>query len=339
MQASLNRTRPTDWRGSLQSALLMTAGTLLMVLSLTVFLAPSGIAPGGVSGTAVILNTVFGWPIGWVMLVLNIPLLAVGFRYLGRFQFLVRTAYVAGLYSLGAQIFTTWLQVPPITDNALLNALYGGVIGGIGSGLIYRGRASVAGTGILARIVQLKTGMPVSQVFLLTDGGVILAAALVLGWENGLYSLLALFVWGLATDYVLEGPSVVRTAFIVTDHPDRVAESVMRSLGIGVTSWAAEGKFTQEPHTVLFCTVSRPDVDTLRGAVGQADPTAFLVIGHGHQATGGVLRAGQAGLPAVAVGGTGEPTPAAPAVKKRSPAKAPSRRGAASRKRRPARRQ
>ena len=279
-----------NWRVWLQSALLMTGGTLLMVVSLTVFLAPAGIAPGGVSGTAVILNSVFGWPIGWVMLALNLPLLAIGFRYLGRFQFLVRTAYVAGLYSVGAQVFTEVLKVSPITDNTLLNALYGGVIGGIGSGLVYRGRASVAGTGILARIVQLRTGMPVSQVFLLTDGGVILAAALVLGWENGLYSLLALFVWGLATDYVLEGPSVVRTAFIVTDHPDRVAAAVMHHLGIGVTAWGAQGKFTQAAHTVLFCTVSRPDVDTLRGAVGQADPAAFLVIGHGHQATGGVLR-------------------------------------------------
>jgi len=289
--------RRIDVRSSAQSILLMTGGTLLMVASLTVFLAPAGIAPGGVSGTAVILNSVLDWPIGWVMLALNVPLLALGFRYLGRFQFLVRTAYVAGLYSLGAQVFTEVIRVSPITENVLLNALYGGVIGGIGSGLIYRGRASVAGTGILARIVQLRTGMPVSQVFLLTDGAVIVAAGLVLGWENGLYSLLALFVWGLATDYVLEGPSVVRTAFIVTDHPDRVAEAVMNHLGIGVTAWAAEGKFTQTAHTVLFCTISRPDVDTLRSAVGQADPAAFLVIGHGHQATGGVLRAAAISLP------------------------------------------
>jgi uncharacterized membrane-anchored protein YitT (DUF2179 family) len=285
------RTGRAGWRGEAQSLFLMTAGVVCMILALTIFLAPSGIAPGGVSGTAVILNTVFGWPIGWVMLILNLPLLALGFRYLGRFPFLLRTAYVAGLYSVGTQLMTSWVHVAPITENALLNALYGGVLGGVGSGLIYRGRASVAGTGILARIVQLRTGMPVSQVFLLTDGGVVAAAALVLGWENGLYSLLALFIWGLATDYVLEGPSVVRTAFIVTDHPGRVADSIIGALGIGVTTWAAQGQFTGETHTVLFCTVSRPDVDALREAVTGADAQAFVVIGHGHQSTGGVLRA------------------------------------------------
>jgi uncharacterized membrane-anchored protein YitT (DUF2179 family) len=312
--------RRIDVRAAAQSFLLMTAGTLLMVVSLTVFLAPSGIAPGGVSGVAVILNSVFGWPIGLVILLLNLPLLALGFRYLGRYQFLVRTAYVAALYSVGAQVFTEWIQVPAITDNALLNALYGGVVGGIGSGLIYRGQASVAGTGILARIVQLRSGMPVSQVFLLTDGGVILAAALVLGWENGLYSLLALFVWGLATDYVLEGPSVIRTAFIVTDHPDRVAETVMQRLGIGVTAWAAQGEFTKEPHTVLFCTVSRPDVDPLRSAVTEGDPEAFLVIGHGHQATGGMVRGKQANLSAEAKVKDGPgPAPARKAARSAAP--------------------
>ncbi|MGH2626900.1 MAG: DUF2179 domain-containing protein, partial [Anaerolineales bacterium] len=89
---------------------------------------------------------------------------------------------------------------------------------------------------------------------------------------------------------VLEGPSVVRTAFIVTDRPDSVSRTVLGALGLGVTSWQARGKFTGAPHTVLFCTLSRPDVDALRAAVSRADPDAFLVIGHGHQASGGMIR-------------------------------------------------
>ncbi|OFV83506.1 MAG: hypothetical protein A2W26_01100 [Acidobacteria bacterium RBG_16_64_8] len=276
----------------LREFLLITAGAGLLILSMDVFLAPADIAPGGVSGLAIILNDRWGWPIGLTMLVLNLPMLALGFRYLGRFQFLVRTAYLVLIYSLGVDMLAKYLPAGGISENALLNALYGGVVGGIGTGLVYRGGGSPAGTGILGRVIQLRTGMPISQVYLLTDGGVILLAALALGWEQGLFALLALFVWGLATDYLLEGPSVVRTAFIVTDHPDRVSESIMRRLGLGVTAWAAEGKYTQAEHTVLFCTVSRPDVDALRGAVTQSDPEAFLVIGHGHQATGGIVRKG-----------------------------------------------
>ena len=280
------------WASYLREFSLITAGAILLALSVDLFFAPADIAPGGVSGLAIILNDRLGWPIGVTMLVLNVPLLAVGFRYLGRFPFLLRTAYLVVVYSLGVELLARALPAGGISDNALLNALYGGVVGGIGTGLVYRGGGSVAGTGILGRVVQLRTGMPISQVYLLTDGGVILLAALTFGWEQGLFALLALFVWGLATDYLLEGPSVVRTAFIVTDHPDRVADSIMRRLSLGVTAWSAEGKYTQAEHTVLFCTVSRPEVDALRSAVSDADSSAFLVIGHGHQATGGVVRKG-----------------------------------------------
>lgn len=268
----------------------MTVGAGLLVLSIDIFLAPGHIAPGGVSGLAIILNDRLGWPIGVTMLVLNVPMLALGFRHLGRFRFLWRTAYLVLIYSLGVDLVARFVPAGGLSDNLLLNALYGGVVGGIGTGLVYRGGGTVGGTGILGRVLQLRTGMPISQVYLLTDGGVIALAGVVFGWEQGLYALLTLFVWGLATDYMLEGPSVVRTAFIVTDHPQAVARAIVDRLGVGVTTWPAEGQYTQEQHTVIFCTISRPDVDALRRAVTGADVEAFLVIGHGHQATGGIVR-------------------------------------------------
>lgn len=271
----------------------MTIGAALLVLSVDIFLAPGDIAPGGVSGLSIILNDRLGWPIGLTMLALNVPLLALGFYHLGRFRFLTRTAYLVLIYSLGVDLLARYLPPGGISDNLLLNALYGGVVGGIGTGLVYRGGGTVGGTGILGRVIQLRTGMPISQVYLITDGAVILLAGVVFGWEQGLYALLALFVWGLATDYLLEGPSVVRTAFIVTDHPQAVAQAIVDRLGVGVTTWPAEGQYTQEKHTVLFCTISRPDVDALRRAVTGADAESFLVIGHGHQATGGIVRAGR----------------------------------------------
>lgn len=269
---------------------LLIAGALLLVVNLNLFLAPSQIAPGGVSGTAIILNYFTGWPIGLIMLVLNIPLLILGFRRLGRFRFLSRTLIVIVIYNLGTDLMASLFPRGGITSDLLLNSLYGGVIGGVATGLVYRGAGTIGGTGILSRLFQKKTGIPASQVYLLTDGGVILAAGLVFGWEKALYALLTLFVWGLATDFVLEGPSVVRTAFIVTDRPEPVSQTVLGALGLGVTSWQARGKFTGASHTVLFCTLSRPDVDALRAAVRRADPDAFLVIGHGHQASGGMVR-------------------------------------------------
>jgi uncharacterized membrane-anchored protein YitT (DUF2179 family) len=286
MRAWLSR---SNIRAVVQDLLLMTAGAIVLIVNLNLFLVPSSIAPGGVSGTAIILNHFAGWPIGLTMLVLNLPLVAVGFRDLGRFRFLVRTAYVVLLYNVGADLAARWLPWAAVSDDLLLNALFAGIVGGIGAGLVYRGGGTSAGTGILGRVLQIRTGIPVSQLYLLVDGVVILVAALAFGWERALYALITVFVTGLATDFVLEGPSVVRVAFIVTDIPEAVASAVLRELQLGVTAWPAEGMFTEAQHAVLFCTVSRPHARALREVVCKADPNAFLVVGQGHQASGGVF--------------------------------------------------
>lgn len=278
-----------DLRRTLLRLLFLTAGALVAAVNVNMFLAPANIAPGGVSGIAIIVNEITGWPIGLTMLVLNVPMLILGFRYLGRFRFLTATLYTVLVFNLSVDLMAAWFSAIALTDDVLLNALYGGIVGGIGTGLIYRGGGTAAGTGVLARVLQMGTGFPISQIYLITDGVVVLAASLVFGWDAGLYALITLFVWGLAADFMLEGPSVVRMAFIVTDKPQEVADAVLRELRLGVTAWPAEGMFTETEHAVLFCTVSRPHARSLQQVVTRADPNAFLVIGHGHQASGGVF--------------------------------------------------
>ena len=279
----------SNFRFKWRNFFLLTIGAIILAVNLNVFLAPSNLAPGGVMGIAVIVNAFTGWPLGLIMLAFNIPLLMLGFYKLGRFNFLIHTSYVVLLFSIGADLMTGWIPTSGITDDLLLNAIYGGVLGGIGGGLVFRGNGTAGGTGILARVIQLRTGLPVSQVYLITDGLVVLLAALLFGWEIGLYSLITLFIWGVVVDYVLEGPSVVRTAFIITDKPNEVSRAVLKRLHLGITSWAAQGMFTEARHTFLFCTVSRSDANTLRRTILAEDPTAFIVIGHGHQAIGGVI--------------------------------------------------
>lgn len=279
-----------DLRSTLRTYLTLTLGAVLLALAVAIFLAPANISPGGVMGIAIIINQFTGWPVGTTMLVLNIPMLFIGFRYLGRFRFLSRTLYVVILYNLGVDFLTAWLPPNGITDDLLLNALYSAAVGGVGSGLIYRGHGTPAGTGVLGRYLQLRTGIPLSQIYLITDGGVIIALGLTFGWERALYSLFSLFVWGLVTDYALEGPSVIRTAFVVTDQAEAITHALFNRLGIGVTSWTGRGMFTEAQHTILFCTLNRPDVSSFQSVVTGVDPEAFVVIGQGHHAKGGVLK-------------------------------------------------
>ena len=211
---------------------LLTMGSVILAVNFDLFLAPFNIAPGGVSGAAIIIHEFTGWPKGLTMLILTLPMLVIGFFYLGRFRFLVRAFYVTVVYSLGVDGLVIVLPAG-VTKDLLLNALYGGIVGGLGIGLIYRGGTSPAGTSVISRVIQMKTGIPNSQVYILIDGGVILIAGLVFGWEMALYGFITLFTWGFVADYVLEGPSVVRTVFIVTDSPEEVSQVLDGSFGSG----------------------------------------------------------------------------------------------------------
>ena len=278
-----------NFRKVLPDYFLLSIGAIILAVNFDIFLAPFNIAPGGVSGLAIIIHEFTGWPQGLTMLALTVPILIIGFFHLGRFRFLIRAFYVTLIYSLGVDVFATFLP-SGVTNDLLLNALYAGIFGGIGIGLIYRGGTSPAGTSVISRILQLKTGIPNSQVYIFIDGGVILIAGLVFGGEMALYAFVTLFMWGLVADYILEGPSVVRTAFIVSDAPEKVSRVLLDRMSVGVTGWAGKGMFSKKDHTTLFCAVNRPDVNILKSLVNDADPRAFVVIVQGQQARGGTLR-------------------------------------------------
>lgn len=273
-------------RLTLQNFILITVGAVISAISVIVFQAPFQIAPGGISGIAIILNHLFSLPIGLMVLLGNIPIQVLGFRMLGGWKVVAGTVYYLLIYSILIDVLTPHFPREGLNQDIFLNALFGGIIGGIGAGLVYRAGGTVGGTSTLGRILQTKFGMPLSTTSLYTDSAVILAAGFVFGWDSALYAMVALFVAGAAADYVLEGPSVIRTAVIVTDFPTEVAENIMSTMQRGVTSWQVTGMFTEQAHTVLYVTVGRAQINELRRLVFQADPKAFMVIGQGHSAFG-----------------------------------------------------
>jgi uncharacterized membrane-anchored protein YitT (DUF2179 family) len=282
--------RNIRWRSALWSFTLLTLGALIGSISVVVFMAPFNIAPGGVSGISVILNKVIGTPIGVMTLILNVPIMYVGYRMLGGWKVIATTVYVVVLYSVTIDLFEklpTIFSPGGVSHDVLLNALFGGILGGISSGMVYAAGGTFGGTSTLGRIIQLKWGLPLSTTGLYTDTLVIVLAGIAFrSWEAALYAMVALFVGGVATDYVLEGPSVIRTAIIITDKPKEVSQAILGEMQRGVTAWQGIGMFTEKPHSVLFVTVARPQVNILRRMIAQIDPNAFVVIGQGHVAYG-----------------------------------------------------
>jgi uncharacterized membrane-anchored protein YitT (DUF2179 family) len=267
--------------------IIIVMAAVIDAIGVIVFLVPAKVAPGGVSGIAVILNHLNpALPIGLMIIIGNIPVQLLGARYLGGWRVVVRTVVYIILYSLLVDLLQPQLATVDVGNNTLTNALFGGIVSGIAGGLVLRAGGTQGGTSTLGRILQFQFGMPLSTSALYTDAAVVLLAGLVFGWEGALYALVALFVGGLAADYVLEGPSTIRTTTIITDRPDDISNLVLDEMGRGVTAWPGKGMFTDETHTVLFITVSRSQINELRRLVHIADPDAFLVVGQGHVAYG-----------------------------------------------------
>ncbi|MCY3979042.1 MAG: YitT family protein [Chloroflexi bacterium] len=271
--------------------LLIITGIVIGAISLTVFLQPLDIAPAGVAGASTLLNEVFDTPIGLVIFLLNIPIQLLGYFMLPNgARVILRSVVIIMVFSVVVDNLGPRLPATGISDERMLNALFGGVTGGIGVGLVYRAGATFGGTSTLALILQRRFGFPMSTTFLCTDTLIIVAAGLVYGWEGALYAAVALFTAGLATDYVLEGPSVIRTAMIITDKPEDIAQRVFANLQRGATSWRIKGEYTGADRTMLYVTIARSQVRELKDEVAHADPKAFIVIGMGHAAYGAGFR-------------------------------------------------
>lgn len=273
-------------RQSLIDYLLVLLGALVQAFAMRLFLIPSLLVSGGVSGLAQLINSFTAWPIGLMILVGNIPLFILGWRHLGGPRFALRTALAVIAFSLFTDGLRFFLPLNGVVDDMVLNSLYGGVVSGIGCGLVYRGRGTSGGSDILARILNDRLGISISQAYMLTDTLVILSAGFVFTWANALYALVVTFVSGLAAEATLEGSGIFRTVMIISACPQEVTHKILYEMERGVTILSGSGGYTGANRPVLYCVVTRSEISQIKAIVHEVDPAAFMVIGQAHEALG-----------------------------------------------------
>lgn len=268
--------------------LVMTVGIVITAFALDAFLIPNRLAAGGVSGLATVVyytlrDIGITLPVGIQMLVMNVALLALAIKLRG-WRYGARTIYGAVALSLAVDLLA-W--VPNLAPNdRLLATLYGGAVTGIGLGLVFRSAGNTGGTDIIAQLLAPKVPLGTGQLLLAADAVVTVAAALKFGPELALYGLVAVFVAGTTIDVVLEGFSVEKAAFIISDRSDRVAEGILHELKRGATGIKARGLYSGQEKEMIFTVVSRNEIAALKEIVNAADPTALVVISDVHEAIG-----------------------------------------------------
>lgn len=274
-----------SWR-SLRDYGLIILGGLIQALALRTFLVPAQLVGGGISGIAQILHYLWNWPIGVVTLLGNLPLFVIGWRYLGGPRFAIRTILAVLSYTILTDILVELTGTAPITDDILLNSLYGGIMLGVGLGLVYLGRGTSGGTDILGRILNQRLGMSISLAYMITDSFAVLLAGFFFGWDKALYGLIMIYISGVAADMISQGTNVIREAMIITDETEKVVVAITEELGRGTTIIQAKGGYTQKDRPIVFCVVTAAEVIRLKTIVHDADPDAFMVVGRANEALG-----------------------------------------------------
>ncbi len=257
--------------------LYILAGSACFGMSVSIFSAPNNIAPGGVSGLATLANYLWRLPIGTLVFLVNIPLLIIAWKVLGR-GFAGRS--LLGVLLSSAVMDALDILLPPFSGDRLLAALFGGVLAGVGLGLILSRGATTGGSEIIARLMERRwPHVPIGRLILVLDGIVIALSAIIYGEaESPLYAIILVYVSSLITDRLVYGGRRGAMVLIISREHDTITRRILNDLSRGVTLLSAAGGYTAAPQQVILCAVRRSEMYSLKQLVYTTDAAAFVLL-------------------------------------------------------------
>lgn len=249
-------------------------GAILGAYGVQGFIVYSGLSGGGVGGIALLLYYTLNLPIGVVTFILNVPLLILGWREVDK-QFVFKTIWGLAVFSIFLDLF---IGVQPLNfDDIFLGSLYGGLILGVSTAIVFHFGGSLGGTDIVSKIIQRKYGVPIGTSALAINGVIILLSWALLGPKVALYTLVMLFVFGRVLDLIQSGVPA-KSITIISDRSEALVDRIMLDLGRGATFLHGRGAYACEPKDIIMCVVSLPEIGRLKRAVREIDPHAFIII-------------------------------------------------------------
>ena len=261
-------------------------GAIIASIGLELFLIPNHVIDGGVVGISIMFNTIFGLPFGFFLVLLNLPFLYLGYKQIGK-NFSIATLIAICFLSFWSAVIG---NIPRVTEDPFLAAIFGGIIDGLGVGLIIRAGGSLDGTEIVAIIMDKKSVFSVGEVVMFINLFILSSAGLLYGWDKAMYSLVAYFVISKMIDVVIKGLDESYAVMIVTNEHEEVTSALNDRLGRGVTLLHGAGGYTGDSKEVLYCVVTRLEVDKLKEIVLEKDSSAFVTINAVHDIVGGRLK-------------------------------------------------
>ena len=262
---------------------LLAAGALIIAVSIKNIFDPANMVIGGASGLAIIIKEKFGVPLWLTNTLFNIPLFWGAWKIRG-WKFIKRTVFATIALSVWLALIP---EVPLVTDDLLLTALYGGLVCGVGTGLVLLAMATTGGTDTLAALIQpLIPHHSIAQIMLVVDSLIVLAGLSIFGLHSALYAMIAIYMLTKISDGIVEGVKFAKAIYIISDHTDQIAQNIMEELGRGVTGLDVTGMYSGEKRKMLYCVVSTSEIVRIKELVARTDKNAFVIVSDAREVLG-----------------------------------------------------
>jgi uncharacterized membrane-anchored protein YitT (DUF2179 family) len=252
--------------------ILVVVGSLIITFAFNFFLVPYGILSSGVSGIAILLGLISPFDIGLLNLILNLPLIILGYFKLGRTITINTITCVVSL-----SFFLYIIPVITLTNNILLSTIFGGIVGGIGIGLILKYSGTSGGLDIIAILITRYSNVSVGLLLTAMNGVIVLISGSFFGWEIALYTLLSIYLTGRVID-AIHTNHIKLTMQIVTTEGDAIRKELIESIYRGITVMDGYGGYTEEKKQILMMVVTRYETLQIKQIVRKHDAKAFINV-------------------------------------------------------------
>ncbi len=269
-----------------KDTVLIVLGILAVGMGLKGFLLSSNFIDGGVTGISMLISQLFGFPLSVLILIFNLPFIALGYKQIGK-KFALKSA----LAIIGLSICLAVVKYPDVTPDLLLTAVFGGFFIGAGIGLAIRGGAVLDGTEVAALLVSKNSHLfKVGDVILVLNIFIFLTAAFFLNIEIALYSILTYIAAAKTADFILYGIEEYTAITIVSEKSEEIKNSIMRDLNRSVTVYQGRRGISDRPQDILYCVVTRLEIGNVQTVVKEIDNEAFITIHPLADVKGGIIK-------------------------------------------------
>lgn len=250
-------------------------GSVLIAIAFNALIIPYGLLSGGVSGIALIINYLTGFPLYIGIFLLNIPIFIWGAKELDR-KLMILSLVGTVVMIIAIPLTKPYIPVPQV--DLFLASIFSGIVSGIGGGIIFRNGASGGGTDIISMIIKKKANISIGAFSFYLNIFVLAASLFFFDLKIALYTLVSMWVSGKVTDFVVEGLDHKKSIMIISEKNAEIAELIMKELKRGVTYFQGEGAFTGSNKMIINTVVNDIENAKIREIICEVDPKAFMYI-------------------------------------------------------------